>query len=47
MEPKTENRTDKQQEQREILFEYLRQEEQQFWRSHEWAPEEDYTGLDY
>ena len=32
---------------RDILFEYLRQHEQQFWRSREWAPEEKYTGLDF
>jgi len=47
METKPENRTDSQQGQRDILFEYLKQEEQHLWRSREWAPEEDYTGPDY
>jgi len=41
------NRTDSQEEQKEILFEYLRQEEEQKWKSREWMPEEDYTGPDY
>jgi len=41
------NRTDSHEEQKEILFEYLRQEEEQRWRSLEWSPEEDYTGPDY
>ena len=35
------------QDQREILFDYLRQEEQEKWKSREWTPEEAYTGLDY
>ncbi|MCL2440742.1 MAG: VWA domain-containing protein [Treponema sp.] len=47
MESKTDNRTEGQQEQREILFEYLKQEEQQLWRSREWAPEEPHLGPDY
>jgi len=47
MEANTQNRTEDRQEQREILFEYLRLEEQQKWRSREWAPEEIYTDLDY
>ncbi len=32
---------------REILFEYIRQEEQQVWKSREWMPEENFTGADY
>jgi len=47
MESKTENRTEEQEEQREILFEYIKQEEQQVWKSREWAPEEKFTGPDY
>ncbi|MCL2442245.1 MAG: VWA domain-containing protein [Treponema sp.] len=47
MEARMQNRTDNQQEQREIVFEYLKEEEQQLWKSREWAPEEDFTGLDY
>jgi Ca-activated chloride channel family protein len=47
LESRTENRTDSNQEQREILYDYLRHEEQQFWRSREWAPEEDHTLPDY
>jgi len=36
------------QEQREILFDYLRYEEDQRWRSREWAREEEtYSGADY
>jgi Ca-activated chloride channel family protein len=34
-------------ETREILFEFLRDQEQQIWRGREWAPEEPFTGLDY
>jgi len=47
MEARMQNRTDNQLEQREILFEYLKEEEQQLWKSREWAPEEEFTGLDY
>ena len=47
METKTDNNTDNQQEQREILFDYLREEEQQKWKSREWDAEENYTGPDY
>jgi len=39
--------TEERQEQREILFDYIKQEEEQKWRSREWEPEEHYTGLDY
>jgi len=47
MESTAEDRTDMQEEQREILFEYIRQEEEQIWRSREWAPEETHSGPDY
>jgi Ca-activated chloride channel family protein len=47
METNTQSRTEKQEENREILFEYLRQDEQQKWKSKEWAPEENFTGQDY
>jgi len=47
MESKSEDRTEEQEEQREILFEYIRQEEQQLWKSREWTPEENYSGPDY
>ncbi|MCL2765831.1 MAG: VWA domain-containing protein [Treponema sp.] len=47
MESRMNNRTENQQEQREILFEYLKQEEQQLWKSREWAPDENNTGPDY
>jgi len=47
MESGTNNRSEAQQEQREILFEYLKQDEQQLWKSREWAPEENITGPDY
>ena len=44
-----ENQNDTQQENktREILFEYLRQQEQQKWKSREWTPEEKQAGPDY
>jgi Ca-activated chloride channel family protein len=41
------NSSGRMQEQREILFDYLRFEEQQQWRSREWTPEENYSGPDY
>ena len=47
MESNTQDSTDNKQEQKEILFDYLTHEEQQRWRSREWAPEEDFTGLDF
>ncbi|MCL2801774.1 MAG: VWA domain-containing protein [Treponema sp.] len=47
MEAKPDNRTEERQEQKDILFEYLRSEEQQIWKSREWAPEEEFTGHDY
>lgn len=39
--PETHNET------KEMLFQYIRQQEQQYWQSHEWAPEESFTGPDY
>jgi len=47
MEINTNDRTGNREESREILFEYLRQDEEQKWKSREWAPEENYTGPDY
>jgi len=35
------------QETREILFDYLQEQEQQHWESREWAAEERFTGPDY
>jgi len=37
----------KRNETREILFDYIKQHEQQYWKSAEWADEEQYTGNDY
>jgi Ca-activated chloride channel family protein len=34
-------------ETREILFDYIKQHEQQYWKSAEWADEEQFTGNDY
>ena len=45
--PSGQNNTDSRQEQREILFDYLREEEQQLWKSREWTAEEYYSGPDY
>jgi len=48
MDAKTESRPREQGELKEVLFEYLKQEEQQKWKSREWAPPEDIgTGADY
>jgi len=47
METDSENKTERRSEQREILFEYIMQTEQQRWKSREWAPEENYGELDY
>jgi len=47
MEINTNDRTGNREESREVLFEYLRQDEEQKWKSREWAPEENYTGPDY
>ncbi|MDR0502123.1 MAG: VWA domain-containing protein [Treponema sp.] len=37
----------KESESKDILFEYLKQEEQQKWKSREWSAEEEFTGADY
>jgi hypothetical protein len=47
MESDKENRTEERNETREVLFDYIRQHEQQYWKSREWAPEEKHTGPDY
>jgi len=47
METSAENSTKNREESREILFEYLKQDEQQKWKSREWEPEENFTGPDY
>jgi len=40
-------RTEEKMEPREILFEYLREDEQEKWKSREWTPEENFPGPDY
>jgi hypothetical protein len=35
------------QETKEILFEFLQEQEQQQWKSKEWTAEEKFTGPDY
>jgi len=47
MEPASQNNADSRQEQREILFDYLREEEQKLWKSREWSQEENPAGADY
>jgi Ca-activated chloride channel family protein len=48
MESNREKQTETRQEAREIIFDYLKQQEQQHWRSREWAPpEENYAGKDW
>jgi Ca-activated chloride channel family protein len=47
METNEESHPESQQEQREILFQYIKQEEEQQWRSREWTPEEESQGPDY
>ena len=42
-----EDRTERRQDTREILFEYIKQQEQQQWKSREWSAEEKQTGPDY
>ncbi|MCL2245176.1 MAG: VWA domain-containing protein [Treponema sp.] len=34
-------------ESREILFDFIKEQEEQYWKSKEWAPEEAFTGPDY
>jgi Ca-activated chloride channel family protein len=40
-EKRTENET------RELLFNFIKEEEQRLWKSQEWGPEEKFTGADY
>ena len=47
METNSEGRSRSHDDLREILFDYLKQEEQQKWKSREWAPEENQSGPDY
>jgi len=47
IESNRQNRSEERHEQREILFDYLRYEEQEKWKSREWTPEEDFAGPDY
>jgi len=47
IEASSHNNPENRQEQREILFDYLREEEQRVWKSREWTAEEEYTGPDY
>ncbi|MDR1838029.1 MAG: VWA domain-containing protein [Treponema sp.] len=47
METNRENRTEERNENREVLFDYIKQQEQQYWKSREWTPEENLTGPDY
>jgi len=47
METPRENRTETHNETREIVFDYIRQQEQQQWKSREWTPEDNFTGPDY
>ena len=41
------NKTETRNETKEFIFDYLKQHEQQQWKSREWIPEEQYTGPDY
>jgi Ca-activated chloride channel family protein len=47
METVREQPTQEQNEAREILFDYIRQLEQQYWKSTEWVNEEEFTGKDF
>jgi len=47
MESSRDNRTETRNEAREVIFDYIRQQEQQQWKSREWAPEENFPGPDY
>jgi len=47
MQTTSQNPSESRQQQKEILFDYLKEEEQQHWKSREWAPEEEYAGPDY
>ena len=41
------NNTRQESESKEILFDFIKQQEEQYWKSKEWAPEEAFTGPDY
>lgn len=47
MESKKENQKEGRSETKEILFDFIKQQEQQHWKSGEWESEEQYTGYDY
>jgi len=47
MEANRKNKKETMSETRRILFDYLKQQEQQKWKSREWTPEERFTGPDY
>jgi Ca-activated chloride channel family protein len=47
METNREKPSQEQNETREILFDYIKQLEQQYWKSTEWENEEQFTGKDY
>ena len=47
MEKINEDNNETQSENREILFDYIKQQEQQFWKSMEWTAEENFYGPDY
>jgi len=47
METNSENRTEERNENKEVIFDYIKQQEQQYWKSREWTPEENLTGPDY
>jgi len=41
------NDTRQENESREILFDFIRQQEEHYWKSREWTPEETFSGPDY
>ena len=47
MDTNSENRSEERTETTEVILDYIRQQEQQYWKSREWAPEERHTGPDY
>jgi Ca-activated chloride channel family protein len=47
MEKSGENGSESRNGSREIVFDYIKQQEQQFWKSREWAEEENFGGPDY
>jgi len=44
---KKDNGAETRSETREILFDYIKQQEQQIWKSREWSEEENFSGPDY